>query len=349
MQVQKRITKEEVLDEEIFLEELDSSRWWHKLIANFCDLKAVIRRELTIPEFLALGDKDQLSADVYNLIDFKKTQAWSSISKQVNLTKEQYDERVRTTTAFERVYKKIENAWNADFSFLTRSDPAYKACREVWWSHFRIPVMAPVAALWIFGGALARGHGNRLAVSMGGFVLGGYLHDKEFNEYNLDLGMERTLAVLRSPDSQFSRECRLLLKAGDRNHWILREFYERHGFFFDDDTGDGTISTLFPVEFPMPEEEEEESVNFQFQDSSTIQEDSKELDKLGFTKEQQNYLFQQPDEFEGCHHLEELYIRCMDRHMWKQPGECAELKQQLNRCFYRTQFVLLESGERYST
>ena len=42
---------------------------------------------------------------------------------------------------------------SADFSFLTRSDPAYKACREVWWSHFRIPVMAPVAALWIVGGA----------------------------------------------------------------------------------------------------------------------------------------------------------------------------------------------------
>jgi hypothetical protein len=48
------------------------------------------------------------------------------------------------------------------------------------------------------------------------------------------------------------------LKSSDPYHWVLREFYEDHGRYFDEiiNSDASSIPSLFPVEFPMPTQEQ---------------------------------------------------------------------------------------------
>lgn len=346
-----KLSREQVLDDEIFLEDLETkARWWHHLVAHFCDLKTVLKTQQTFHEFLSVGDKDQCFVDVYNLIQYRKTRYWDKIAKDVDLSYDDWDMRRRSSNGFERVYRKVSNAWNADFSFLTRGDPAYKACRDIWWSHFLFPVFVPTVAGSIFWASMKRSSGQRFLVALAGVIVGTGLYDWEFNSFDVDLDMERSLAVLRTPDSLFSRECRLMLKSSDPYHWVLREFYEDHGRYFDEiiNSDASSIPSLFPVEFPMPTQEQgDEHHIVKYIDKAVKDKDSNELDNLGLTKQQQEYLFYETKEFEGCYYLEEEYTKCMDRFKWKKPQECTLLKKKLNRCYYKTQFALLTSGERW--
>ena len=52
---------------------------------------------------------------------------------------------------------------------------------------------------------------------------------------------------------------------------------------------------------------------FRYIDKAVKDKDSNELDNLGLTKQQQEYLFYETKEFEGCYYLEEEYTKCMDR------------------------------------
>jgi len=245
---------------------------------------------------------------------------------------------------FEAVHRKCTAAWDSDFALITRSDPAYKAAKGVFWGHVKVPVIYPTIAFLVVGLTLARRPGRRMLVKGFGFGLGVLLMWLEFGDNEVDLDLERTFAILRTADSPFSRECRALLRSAEPNHWVLKEFDEEYGSSYDAKLGEELVQTSFPMEFPIPEKPAPSMwENPSYEDPEVRKADEELLKSTGLNPQQTDYLLTEP-RYERCWPLEEEYQKCMDSSSWKDPALCKTLEHNLTRCYYQQHIQIYRGG-----